>query len=130
VTQHASLSAERWAAFSLDQQILMIANEMNRAAGLAREDDRGRLKNSYERVLQLVDLTVRCHTRRALLKELLRWRDLVAELYLFDPPRPDAHRALLRCLLLFTPTASQQIPHVLPSSRAPAAAPVAPDPGA
>lgn len=30
MTQHASLSPERWAAFSLDQQILMIGNEMNR----------------------------------------------------------------------------------------------------
>ena len=35
VTQHASLTAERWAAFGRDQQILMIANEMNRASRLS-----------------------------------------------------------------------------------------------
>ena len=29
MTQHASLTLERWAAFSRDQQVLMIANEMN-----------------------------------------------------------------------------------------------------
>ena len=32
MTQHANLSAERWARFSLDQQVLMIANEMHRIA--------------------------------------------------------------------------------------------------
>src|SRR5436305_15051217 len=31
MTQHSSLSSARWAQFSLDQQILMIGNEMNRA---------------------------------------------------------------------------------------------------
>jgi hypothetical protein len=31
MSQHSSLSSERWAQFNLDQQILMIGNEMNRA---------------------------------------------------------------------------------------------------
>jgi len=31
MTQHSSLSPERWAQFNLDQQILMIGNEMHRA---------------------------------------------------------------------------------------------------
>jgi hypothetical protein len=34
MSQHSSLSPERWAGFSLDQQILMIGNEMNRAKRL------------------------------------------------------------------------------------------------
>ncbi len=29
-SQHGSLTAERWAGFTLDQQILMIANELHR----------------------------------------------------------------------------------------------------
>ena len=32
--QHASLSLERWSSFSIDQQILMIANEIERALDL------------------------------------------------------------------------------------------------
>lgn len=32
--QHGSLTPERWIGFTLDQQILMIGNEMNRAASL------------------------------------------------------------------------------------------------
>jgi len=45
-------------AFSLDQQILMIGNEMNRAAKLLATADRERLRSCYERVLRLTDLTV------------------------------------------------------------------------
>ncbi len=40
MTQHAGLTAERWAAFTLDPQILMIGNEMNRAAKLMGPSDR------------------------------------------------------------------------------------------
>ena len=109
MTQHAGLSAERWATFALDQQILMIANEMHRASKLVRDEDRQRLGHSYERVLQLVDLTIRSHRERGLLRELLRWRDLVAELYLSGSSRPDQHHTLLRCLLSLTPAAFRQI---------------------
>jgi hypothetical protein len=63
MTQHASLSPERWSAFSLDQQILMIGNEMNRAAKLMRPESRSLLQQCYERVLRLVDLTVEVNSR-------------------------------------------------------------------
>jgi len=113
MTQHASLSPERWAAFTLDQQILMIGNEMNRAARLLRPEDRSSLDLCYERVLRLVDLTVEVQPRRALRRELLRWRDLVAALYIRPEPNPDEHSAAFRALLLFTPEAARQIPFVL-----------------
>jgi hypothetical protein len=45
MAQHASLTAERSATFSLDHQILMIANEMHRAGKLtARGDDARRAR--------------------------------------------------------------------------------------
>lgn len=114
MTQHASLTPERWARFSLDQQILMIGNEMNRATSLLGDDDLGPLRRAYERVLRLLDLTVATHERRGLRRELLRWRDLVAALYI--APRADAasHTEAFRCLLRFTPAASRQIPHLVP----------------
>jgi hypothetical protein len=115
MTQHASLSPERWAAFSLDQQILMIGNEMNRASRLMRPEDRERLVLSYERVLRLTDLTVEVNLRPTLRRELLRWRDLIAELYIHPASDSADHRAAFRALLLFTPTAAQQIPFVLGS---------------
>jgi hypothetical protein len=116
MTQHASLSPARWSAFSLDQQILMIGNEMNRAMRLLRPADRASLALAYERVLRLVDLTVEVQPRRNLRRELLRWRDLIAALYVRPEGDPAAHAAAFRCLLLFTPEAARQIPHVLPVS--------------
>lgn len=113
MTQHASLSPERWAGFGLDRQILMIGNEMNRAKRLIELHDLPGLSLAYERVLRLLDLTVEVQRRSTLRRELLRWRDLIAELYVSAEPSAPDHKAAFRCLLLFTPTAAQQIPFVL-----------------
>jgi hypothetical protein len=110
VTHHAGLTQERWSAFTLDQQILMIGNEMNRAAKLMAPSDRERLNNAYARVLALTDLTIQGPGRRALRRELLRWRDLVAGLYLAEAGDPACHAAAFRCLLRFTSAAARQIP--------------------
>ena len=107
--QHASLSLERWSSFSIDQQILMIANEMHRAGKLLGSADAGRRLGSYERVLNLTDLTVLAQRKRTLRRELLRWRDLVAELYIATAPDSARHAAAFRVLLQFTPEASKQI---------------------
>lgn len=112
--QHSSLSPERWRDYGLDQQILMIANEMNRAGGLVRPGDEGRRRNSYERVLNLVDLTVAVNPRRSLRRELLRWRGLAARLYVAADPLPEQHRAAFKCLLQFRPEPARQIPYLIP----------------
>lgn len=121
MAQHAGLTLDRWAAFTLDQQVLMIGNEMNRAAKLMAPADRERLQGAYERALYLTDLTIRLHERRGLRRELLRWRDLVARLYVLPGSDPPGHTEAFRALLRFTPEASRQIPHVFgagtPSTR-------------
>ena len=78
-TQHSALTQERWLSFSQAQQILIIANEMNRAKRLFSPLDKRGLALSYERVLCLTDLTVQSNSQRSLRKELLRWRDIVSE---------------------------------------------------
>lgn len=113
MTQHATLSPERWSSFSLDQQILMIGNEMNRAAKLMRPESWPSLQSAYERVLRLVDLTIEVQNRASLRRELLRWRDLIAALYIASQPSPQEHREAFRVLLLLTPGSAQQIPYVL-----------------
>jgi hypothetical protein len=87
----------------------MIANEMNRASRLLGDSDAASRRFSYERVLRLVDLTVALAERRAVRRELLRWRDLVAALYLEDDARPQAHRQALRALLQQTPDSAAQV---------------------
>jgi hypothetical protein len=109
VTQHSSLTPERWARFELDQQILMIANEMKRASALMAPGDGSSRQLAYERVLRLLDLTVATRSKPTLRRELLRWRDLVAALYAASEPEPHDHAEALRCLLRFTPEASRQL---------------------
>jgi hypothetical protein len=108
VTQHATLSPERWASFTSDEQLLMIANEMNRARScMSPERDRSR-RLAYERVLNLTDLTVGVSRRRSLRRELLRWRDLVAGLYLRDAD-PARHVSVFRALLQLSPAGVRQL---------------------
>ena len=115
-TQHASLTSERWGRFPLAQQLLMIANEMNRASKLLGPGDGDRLRNGYERVLALVDLTVQVNPRRSLRRELLRWRDLIAELYIAPEADPRAHGAAFRMLLQLHPETWRQHPYVTGSA--------------
>jgi len=112
MTQHGSLTPARWATFTLERQILMIANEMHRTAKLMEPADRSFRKNGYERVLRLTDLTIEVQTRPPLRRELLRWRDLIAALYINEAADPSAHVAALRCLLLMTRGSARQIPFV------------------
>jgi hypothetical protein len=107
--QHADLSGERWAAFPFFQQVLMIGNEMNRGLYHLQNNAFDRVRGSYERVLQLVDLTIGLPLGKSRRRELLRWRDLVAALYLEPAPRADAHIEAFRCLLRFTSESSRQI---------------------
>ena len=107
--QHADLSPERWAGFPFVQQVLMIGNEMNRALHHLDIEAWDRARGSYERVLQLADLTVGLPLGRSRRRELLRWRDLVAALYLEDSPPIDAHIEAFCCLLRLTPESARQI---------------------
>lgn len=110
MTQHAELTLERWRRFGRDQQILMIGNEMNRGRRLKEPEA---LRRCYERILRLTDLTAQAAERLTFRRELLRWRDGVAELYLEARPDPERHRRLLHTLLLMSPEAARQRPYLL-----------------
>jgi hypothetical protein len=96
----------------------MIVNEMNRASGLLTPESQPSLLKAYERVLRLVDLAVAARRRRGLRRELLRWRHLVAALYIAPAPDAASPAAAFRCLLQLNPTAARQIPYVLPTDPA------------
>ena len=94
----------------------MIANEMNRARKHIESADTDRLRNCYERILNLTDLTIRANSKRTLVRELLRWRYLIANLYIRTDdwvPRAEDHKMAFKSLLLFTPEASKQRQYVL-----------------
>jgi hypothetical protein len=50
-------------------------------------------------------------------RELLRWRDLIAEMYILPGlPELELHAAAFRSLLQLTPESARQIPYVLPAA--------------
>lgn len=79
---HKSLSPQRWSQFPVEQQLLMVGNELQRLKfGLESDLDESTLKEGIERSLELLDLTIECQSGN-LRKELLRFRSLIALLYL------------------------------------------------
>jgi len=109
VTQHALLAPERWARFDLGQQILQIGAEMQRALKFLRAERMTQLRACYVRAFGLVDLTVQVQQDSHLRRELLRWRGVIAELYLRDEPDPSVHRQALRVLLRLHPESAKQV---------------------
>ncbi len=109
MTQHATLPAERWARFDLGQQILQIGAEMQRALKFLRAERGPELRACYERALGLVDLTVEVQASPGLRRELLRWRGVIAELYLRAEPDAPTHRLALRVLLRLHPESAKQV---------------------
>jgi len=109
VTQHSQLAPARWAEFDLGEQLLQIGAEMYRATRFVRSGGLDHARAGYERVLRLVDLTVETRTRPHMRRELLRWRECVAELYVSDAPDPESHRLALRTLLQFHPATAAQL---------------------
>jgi len=109
VTQHSELSRERWSRFDKSAQIIQIGAEMQRGSRFLSEDRRAWLMTGYERVLQLVDLTVACQSNLSLRRELLRWRGLIGELYAENRVDAAAHKSAHRALLQLDPEASKQL---------------------
>jgi hypothetical protein len=95
---------KRWKTFSNYQQIAMIANELNRAKNMLAKNDIHEMKQALERAFELVDLTVE-HTRQNLQYELLRFRELLGEIYI-DPDLQNGFlEKLMKTLLTLNPEA-------------------------
>ena len=87
----------------------MIANEMLRTSRRMGREDADARRLGYERVLNLTDLTIATTDHRSFRRELWRWRDVAAALYLEATPRPERHAQALRTLLLLEVHAAQQV---------------------
>ncbi len=79
---HKTLTPEKWKKFSGSQQVLMIANELNRAKNAVIREDIKEAKECYERAMELLDLTVCVSRNPNKRKELLRFRELLGFEYL------------------------------------------------
>ena len=73
--------SETWVNYSKEQQILMIANEINRAKNAMLKKYTDDARSSYERALELLVLTIDDIKWRNNLKEITRCKEVVAMLY-------------------------------------------------
>jgi len=78
---HTHLTLDKWKSFSIDKQILMIANEINRAKNWIEKQDFEKVSHCYERAFELIDITVDTSKEKSLIRELLRFRELLATEY-------------------------------------------------
>ena len=91
---HTTL-AERFSQFPKHQQLLMVANEINRANNLM--NNLAEYKNALERALELIDLLSQESQWLPALFEIRRARELIAQYYMQTIPTAPA--VLLRCLI-------------------------------
>jgi hypothetical protein len=88
------MTPEKWGRFPVERQILMIGSEFGRAKNLLRDHAYTEVRQCYERAMELLDLCTTDQKWRSRLRELLRFRELLGELYL-DLPVDDGRSMLL-----------------------------------
>jgi len=83
---HNKLTIEKWFSYSSFQQILMIANELNRAQNALEKYSTDDATHAWERVFELTDLTVEDPKNSRMQRELLRFREMPGETFItLDP---------------------------------------------
>ena len=97
---HKSLTHKIWAEFPLYKQILMIANELNRARVWIEKKDFGESHLCYERALELVYLTEGSLGECRLLGEFLRFKEMLCLLYSQESPDKNFNDALMKVLIM------------------------------
>ena len=100
---HKNMTIEKWSSFPRMQQLLMIANELNRAQNALEKGDTENAIHAWERAFELTDLTVEDKKNGRLLRELIRFREMMGENFISH----DAflNKALMNGLIQLDPAA-------------------------
>ena len=91
------MTPEKWFAYPRYQQILSIANELNRAQNALIRGDHDNAVHAWERAFELTDLTIEAHLSETLLIDLLRFRENLGEI--FTTQDAIAHKQLITTLI-------------------------------
>ncbi len=91
---HKNLTPEKWARHSEGEQILMIANELNRAKNLIKTGNINAVNLCYERAFELTDLTSSDPRWRGKGRELRRFREMLAMQYVSAQKDAEMNQAL------------------------------------
>ena len=75
-------SAERWYKFSLAEQMANIGSEVSRALYWQEKNNQEQKDKSFWRSLELIDLTLSDPKHKNRLKEILRLREVICDLFI------------------------------------------------
>ncbi len=82
---HKDLSPERWFQFTLFEQLANVGCDISRAIQWRKKGDSDYANRSFDRALELLDLTIRDPKNKGgTLKELVRTREALIDYFLFD----------------------------------------------
>ncbi len=81
-THHKRLTPERWAEFSLAEQMANIGSEVHRALNWHNKGNTEYERLAVERALELLDLSLSVVHSRARLREIARVREAVVDYFL------------------------------------------------
>jgi hypothetical protein len=106
---HKNMTPERWAGFSMDRQILMVACEFSRADNLIGVASAETVRECYERAMELLDLCTYDPKWMSRLRELTRFREAMGELYVSVSPDKASNLMFYGVLMQWHP-ATARIP--------------------
>jgi len=95
------MTPEKWQKFSKEEQFLNIAAELSRAKFWLKEKNKEQVLICLNRAFELLDLTINGSRHQKDLKELLRFRDVLARFYIDEDKNIDNFTKILKTLLMF-----------------------------
>jgi hypothetical protein len=104
---HKQMTPEKWAAYPMDRQILMIAGEFSRAQNLIGVTSLKSVRDCYERAMELLDLCTYDAKWTGRRRELLRFREAMGELYLAEPPSKSGNLMFYKVLMEWHPVTAR-----------------------
>ncbi len=81
---HKNLASGRWYNFSLSEQLANIGSEFNRTLHWQEKGDKLNKEKSFERLLELIDLTISDKRWLSRSQEILRLREVICDFFLGD----------------------------------------------
>ena len=104
---HKSMDPAKWGRYPVERQILMIGSEFARAKNLLHAGLPVEVQQCYERAFELLDLCTTDPKWTPRRKELLRFREMLGELYLGVPEGDPRFMMMYRTLMSWTGSTSQ-----------------------
>lgn len=95
------MKPEKWQKLSKEEQILNIGAELSRAKFWLEEKNEGQVLNCLKRAFELIDITISAWRRQKDLKELLRFREVLAQFYINKDKNIEEFKKIFKTLLMF-----------------------------